>query len=99
MSYSKKRVVTMTDQNQSEQEIQAVIQNLQELIEDGSMPRNVKNHFEHMIKILQSHEEVSVRINKVLNELDEVSDDTNIEAYTRTQIWGLASMLESIDTD
>ncbi|MBU0461926.1 MAG: UPF0147 family protein, partial [Nanoarchaeota archaeon] len=39
-------------------------------------------------------EELSIRINKALSELDEISDDTNLQAYTRTQIWNIASMLE-----
>jgi len=28
--------------------------------------------------------------------LDEVSDDNNIQPYTRTQIWNIASMLEAL---
>lgn len=81
-----------------EQEVQQVIMTLKELINDDSIPRNIKSKFQEMITILQQHDTLSIRINKVLSAMDEIADDTNIQPYTRTQIWGITSMLESIDT-
>ena len=34
------------------------------------------------------------KINKALHELEEVAEDTNMQPYTRTQIWNVVSLLE-----
>ena len=31
-----------------------------------------------------------------LDEFDEISNDTNLQPYTRTQLWNVVSMLENI---
>ncbi|MFW5746148.1 MAG: UPF0147 family protein [Nanoarchaeota archaeon] len=81
------------------QELQSVIDTLMEFQDDDSVPRNVKTRMVETAQALKSDESLSIRINKALSILDEVSDDTNIQPYTRTQIWGISSMLESIDAD
>ena len=47
------------------------------------------------MKALQEDKEISIKINKALDELDEIGDDANMEPYTRSQIWNLVSALES----
>ncbi|MFH0798069.1 MAG: UPF0147 family protein [Candidatus Woesearchaeota archaeon] len=75
-----------------------IIEALQDLVSDSTVPRNIKSKVEGVISILKDENErdTNIRINKALGELDEISDDTNIQAYTRTQIWNIASMLERI---
>jgi uncharacterized protein (UPF0147 family) len=75
-----------------------IIEALQDLVSDSTVPRNIKSKVEGVILILKDENErdTNIRINKALGELDEISDDTNIQAYTRTQIWNIASMLERI---
>lgn len=81
----------------SESEVQAIIDVLHEVIEDGSVPKNVKQKVENAIKTLSdSSDNISVRVNKVLNDLDEISDDANMQPYTRTQLWNISSMLEKL---
>ena len=78
-----------------EPEVQEIIDVLQEVIEDGSVPKNVKQKIENAIKTLSdTTDNISIRVNKVLNDLDEISDDANMQAYTRTQLWNISSMLE-----
>ena len=79
-----------------DQRVQNVILALQELIEDNTVPKNVRNKVEGIIQILKEETDIQIGINKALQELDEISDDTNIQAYTRTQIWNIASLLEMI---
>jgi uncharacterized protein (UPF0147 family) len=67
---------------------------LGELGEDATVPRNVKSKIEEVQKILKNDTDVSIRVNKALNELEEISNDTNIQPYTRTQIWNVISLLE-----
>lgn len=73
-----------------------IIEALQELAADSTVPKNVKSKIEEITNTLKSEEDISITINKALGELDEIADDTNLQTYTRTQIWNIASMLEMI---
>ena len=83
----------------TEEKIKEVIDALSELSNDSAVPKNVKNKINQMINILKDDSELSIRVNKVLNELDEIADDTNIQAYTRIQILNIVSLLETIQTN
>jgi hypothetical protein len=68
---------------------------LDEIINDRSVPRNIKEKIENIKKELGNEkEEPVVRINTILPMLDEVSNDANIPVYIRTNIWTIVSMLE-----
>ncbi len=84
-------MIKMTEEN-----MKNIIDSLKELQEDNTVPKNVKSKIEEVIKTLKEESEVSMRVNKALNVLDELSDDTNMQAYTRTQIWNIVSALEMI---
>jgi transcriptional regulator NrdR family protein len=43
-----------------------------------------------------SSKEIGEAVMKHLHELDEIADDTNLQAYTRTQIWNVVSILETL---
>jgi uncharacterized protein (UPF0147 family) len=79
-----------------DERLQNIIQALEELSTDNTVPRNIKAKVEEVVSVLKEDngDEVSIKINKALTTLDEISDDTNLQAYTRTQIWNIASMLE-----
>ncbi|MBW2972217.1 UPF0147 family protein [Candidatus Woesearchaeota archaeon] len=81
-----------------DERIQNIIEALEELANDSTVPRNIKAKVSEVISTLREEngQDISIRINKALSSLDEISDDTNIQAYTRTQIWNIASMLEMI---
>ena len=69
---------------------------LNELKEDAAVPKNVKLKIEKVIGILKKNSEVTIKVSKALNELEEVADDVNLESYTRAQIWNVISALEKI---
>ena len=73
------------------------IETLKELEEDSNIPKNVKIKIQSIIDILKEDSETSIKVNKALNELDEISNDPNLEAYTRTQLWNIVSLLEKIN--
>ena len=78
-------------------QIRDIVDAIEELLEDNTVPKNVKKKLELIsVALKEDGEDISIRINKALSELDELSDDTNLESFTRTQIWNIASMLESI---
>ncbi len=80
-----------------DERLQNIKEALEELMGDNTVPRNIKTRVGSVIEILKDdNQETSIKINKALSELDDISDDANIQAFTRTQIWNIASMLEML---
>ena len=81
----------------SDEEINSIIGTLAELEEDTTVPKNVKLRIQGIINNLKENVEPPIKISKALSELDEIADDINLQAYTRTQIWNAVSALEKIN--
>ena len=77
-------------------EINDVLEVLEELQDDSTVPKNVRSKIQMIVDALNEDSEVSIRVNKALHILDEISDDANLQSYTRTQIWSIVSMLEKL---
>jgi uncharacterized protein (UPF0147 family) len=74
-----------------------VISFIQQVANDRTVPRNIRAKCEDSINILKDEkEDVAVRVNTVISNMDDVSNDPNIPMYTRTQIWNIVSILESM---
>ena len=73
-----------------------VIQALQELEEDSSIPKNLKLKISNTIGLLRAESEVSIKVNKALNELEEIAEDVNMQPFTRSQIFNIVSLLEVV---
>lgn len=73
-----------------------IIEALEDLSQDRTVPKNIRAKLGIIATTLKEDSEVSIRIDKALQELDYISDDSNIQAHTRTQVWNLVSMLETI---
>ncbi|HIH61747.1 MAG TPA: UPF0147 family protein [Methanobacteriales archaeon] len=70
---------------------------LKSIMEDTSVPRNIRRAAEESNEILQNEEEdVTIRASTVISILDEISNDPNIPIHARTLIWEILSELESI---
>ena len=76
--------------------IESIEPALKELKEDANVPKNVKLKIEKVIRILKKNSEITIRVSKALNELEEVADDVNLESYTRAQVWNVISALEKV---
>lgn len=81
----------------SDEEINSVIETLTELGEDVTVPKNVRLKIQEINKNLKENTELSIKISKALNDLDEIADDINLQPYTRTEIWNVVSILEKIN--
>ncbi len=77
-------------------ELDGIIDVMNELTQDASVPQNVRTKLLAIIKVLQQPdtENISITINKVLDDLEQISNDSNLPSYTRTDIWNITSMLE-----
>lgn len=74
-----------------------VIPLIEQIINDRTVPRNIRTKCEDSIKILKDDkQDNAIRINTVISSMDEISNDPNIPMYTRTQVWNIVSILESM---
>ena len=79
-------------------DFQEVIGALTELENDASVPKNIKNKINEMLKFINESSDKSMKINKLLHELEEISSDVNLQPFIRTQFWNISSMLEAISS-
>ena len=84
--------------NMAEQisELGNLINSLNEIQNDVTVPRNVRTKIESIISTLKENIELSIKVNKTLNELDSIAADVNLQSYTRTQIWNIMSAFEKL---
>jgi uncharacterized protein (UPF0147 family) len=80
-------------------ELQDVIDTIREILEDPALQKNIKLKLEKVVQELTGADKKNLRlkIDKCINDIEEISNDANIQSFVRTQVWGIVSMLESID--
>ncbi|MCL4381152.1 MAG: UPF0147 family protein [Candidatus Marsarchaeota archaeon] len=66
------------------------------LINDMSVPKNVRNSITEAKEKLNSNDEYSVRVSAATYNIDSVSNDVNLQQQARTRLWNILSLLESI---
>ena len=75
-----------------------ILNMISKIEEDNTVPKNIKIKIQNIsIDLREDEKEIDVRINRALQDLDEISEDNNIPDYIRTQIWSIVSLLESIE--
>jgi len=80
--------------------VRQCIEVLDRIVNDDSVPRNIRRTADNMKNILSNEKEPpSVRAALVISRLDEIGNDPNVPIHTRTLIWGLSSQLETIPVD
>jgi len=84
------------DEKQFDETIAQVKQQIEMLLGDSSVPRNVKGALEEARKALDAKTSYAERSSGATYKIDEVSNDINLPPYARTVIWNLLSLLESI---
>jgi len=80
----------------SDTHLQNIIASLAQIQEDKTVPKNVREKITNSIQMLSEDKNLKVKVNKSLQELDEISNDPNLPVYTRTQIWNIVSLLETM---
>lgn len=71
---------------------------MRDMAEKDSIPSNVSDMLEEAAEELEDEDkDLSVRVNTASSLLDQVSNDPNIRQHTRTEVWNLASKVESLD--
>jgi uncharacterized protein (UPF0147 family) len=80
-----------------EKRFKHVMSILSYISEDRTTPRNIRRSAKEALNTLtttsQSH---AIRAAQAINILDDISQDPNMPAYTRTRIWNVVSQLEIV---
>jgi hypothetical protein len=80
--------------------LEPIIKLLEEVMEDRTVPRNIRTAIENSKQNLEDGEkDLDLKVSSAISTLDEIINDPNIPMYTRTQIWNIVSMLESINQE
>lgn len=82
------------------QTIQSCIQMLQQIIEDTTIPRNIRRVADETKNVLMNDSKsIGLRAATAISMIDEISNDPNMPVHARTRIWELVSQLETIPLD
>jgi len=71
-----------------------VVAALRELEGDNQVPKNVKTRISNTIQTLEKDGEMSLKVSRAMQELEALTEDNNMQSYTRTQIFNIVSLLE-----
>ncbi|MCI5866707.1 MAG: UPF0147 family protein [Methanosphaera sp.] len=80
----------------NDQIFESCVGTLEQLINDTSVPRNIRKAAEDSIALLQKDEEPTLKASSVISILDDISNDPNIPIHARILIWNILSELESV---
>lgn len=65
--------------------------------EDSSAPRSLKEKINNMTTFIDSDKDTQLKINQLQQELEDISNDVNLPAFVRTQVWSVSGALETVD--
>lgn len=78
--------------------VESVVERMRDLADKDTVPSNVEESLNRAADELEDDDnEISVRVNSASSILDRISNDPNIKQHTRTEIWNLASKVESLN--
>ena len=79
-----------------DEETKTIVTLLEGLIDDTSIPRNVRNSITKAKQKLLETEDPLAGLSGAIYALDEVSNDINLPMHGRTLIWNILSELEML---
>jgi uncharacterized protein len=83
-----------------EQTVDHCIQMLSAIIDDGTIPRNIRRIADETRTLLQNKDkQLGLRAAEAISKIDEISNDSNMPVHARTRVWELVSNLETIPLD
>lgn len=75
--------------------IKSSLELLDEILEDKSVPKNIRITCEETKKVLIGDGDEKVKVDNAIQNLDLLADNVQVPSYTRMQIWNIVSLLES----
>ncbi len=87
----------MQGKQDSEARLKQILEVLDQLAEDTSVPRNIRRGAASAKdRLLHKVEALDVRVASAVFILDELANDPNIPLHGRTLIWNIISQLETV---
>ena len=90
------KVKEMAKNNEAEIKLKQIASLMEVVMSDTSIPKNVRKAVGDARAKLMCDDELIQKTSSAVYLLDEVSNDINMPAHARTQIWTILSALESI---
>ncbi len=81
-----------------EKKVAEVIELIDTVGEDTSVPKNIRRALAEAKDRLRGADELSTKVSAAVYAIEAVSEDINMPMHARTQIWTILSALESIKT-
>ena len=79
------------------EEITIISDILNEVANDKTVPRNVRNAvMAAKLDLANEKLDMELRVSSAVSVLDEVANDINLPPYARTQVWKIVSKLEAL---
>lgn len=73
-----------------------IVAALREVQEELSLPRAAKVKLDEVIAILEGPGDDRLKASKALSEIEDLTDNSNLPSFVRTQLWNIASQLELV---
>jgi len=78
-------------------DLNSIIASAQAIIEDEDViSRKVEICLQSVIGILKEEGDLSLRKDKCKSLLDETTEDSHVNSYTKTQLWDVATLIEQL---
>jgi len=78
-------------------EINDVSQMLDNLVNDTTIPKNIRRALSEAKGRLDSNEEKSVKVSAAIYVIESIAEDINMPTHARTQIWAIMNALETLN--
>jgi len=82
--------------DETKAEFEEVIEIMDEVMEDRSVPRNIRKAVSDAKEKIEKETVGGVDFSNAIYLLDDISSDINIPSHTRTSIWTMISRLEGV---
>jgi len=76
--------------------VEEIIKLLDSVIEDSSVPKNIRKAVSEAKLRLCADDELIVNVSAAIYSLESIAEDVNMPPHARMQIWSIMSELESL---
>ncbi|HLD05031.1 MAG TPA: UPF0147 family protein [Candidatus Nanoarchaeia archaeon] len=71
---------------------------LNNLIGDNNVPKNIRSRLGTILQGLDNTQDLHLKLNQSLADLDDISNDINLPPFVRTELFGVLSLLENMNS-
>jgi len=78
-------------------DVMQIVGLLKEISEDVATTKSLKLKINNVVDILSADGDLSIKLNKASQEIDELASSPNMDSFTRTQLLGVVGALETVE--